>query len=79
MIEDDIKSLLWHKELAFIDFGSAKIVKPTGRYIDPLSGEKDDFYISNRRWLIEIKNGYFSKQWVNSCQIKPIQSLKTKL
>lgn len=78
MNEDDIKSLLWHKELALIDFGSAKIVKPTGRYIDSLNGEKDDMYIPNRRWLVEIKNDYFSKRWVNACQLKSIQSLKTK-
>ena len=75
MIEDDIKSLIWHKELALIDFGSAKIVKPTGRYIDCGSGEKEDSYLPSRRWLIEIKDG-FSKRWVSSHQLKTIQFFK---
>jgi hypothetical protein len=77
MTEDDIRALLWHKQLAFVDFGSVTLVKPTGRYIDT-SHTKDEYYLPNRRWRIEVLTGIFlTPNWVCSSQLKPIQMVVT--
>jgi hypothetical protein len=77
MTEDDIRALLWHKQLAFVDFGSVTLVKPTGRYIDTSSGTRSDDYLSNRRWQIEVLTGFFlTPKWVCFSQLKSIQTVK---
>ncbi len=78
MTEDDIRALLWHKQLAFVDFGSVTLVKPTGRYIDTSSGTRSDDYLSNRRWQIEVLTGFFlTPKWVCFSQLKQIQTVVT--
>jgi len=78
MTEDDIRALLWHKQLAFVDFGSVTLVKPTGRYIDTSSGVKSDDYLSNRRWKIEVLTGFLlTPKWVCASQLKQIQMVIT--
>jgi hypothetical protein len=77
MIEDDIRALIWNKQLAFVDFGSVTLVKPTGRYIDTSSGTRFDDYLSNRKWQIEVLVGFFlTPKWVCASQLKHIQNIK---
>lgn len=76
MTEDDIRALLWHKQLAFVDFGSVTLVKTTGRYIDTSSGARADDYLSNRRWQVEVLTGFFlTPKWVCASQLKQIQTV----
>lgn len=77
MTEDDVRALLWNKQLAFVDFGSVTLVKPTGRYIDTSSSAKSDDYLYSRRWQIEVLTGFFlTPKWVCFSQLKPIQTVK---
>jgi hypothetical protein len=77
MNEDYIRALLFHKQLALVDFGSVTLVKPTGRYIDTNSGLKADDYLFNRRWQIEVLVGFFlTPRWVCASQLKHIQNIK---
>ena len=74
MIEDDIKAMLWNKELALVDFGSVKLVKPTGRYVDTAAAIKDEYYITAHRWLVEVEMGFaLQKKWVSFSQLKEIK------
>ena len=77
MNEDDIRALIWNKQLAFVDFGSVTLVKPTGRYIDTSNGVKHDDFLPNRRWKIEVLHGFFlTPKWVCASQLKQIQNIK---
>lgn len=70
----DIEELLAHKELGQYDFGSVKLVRPTGRYIDANELEKPELTTDRLRFIVEVKSGLFSKHWVPASQLKPIRA-----
>ena len=70
-----IEHLLTAKELALYDFGSIRIVKPTGRYIDAEQYQNPEYYEPRGRYMIEVRgSGLFSfdKKWVSSNNLKQL-------
>ena len=73
MNEELVKYLMSQKELGLVDFGSIKVVKPTGRFIETTEHINPDFYEPRQRWQIEVKTDFFTTKWVYANNLKTIQ------
>lgn len=73
-----LQHLLQADELGLYDFGSVKVVYPTGRYIDATENGPAEYCEPRLRFMVEIREKTFMgvRRWVPAFNLRTIQEAK---